>query len=184
MKKKLLSILVVTLTLISLTGCTDREEELDAMLDECMDYAEERDGTMTRETYRAAMDYAEKYDLEIDEDDLEEMEEEFALYDTQLLNTIRMTLITAGMDPGVNDEGSSVLIDSLLCTDGEEMDLSDLEQYDGTLFMDAFYSMMGVESIDEIYNCIVSTDDANIRIQGTSPNSMTVWLEGTDLIAE
>ena len=60
MKKKLLSILIVTLSVLSLTGCVDREEELDDMLDECMDYAEEGDGAMAKELYDEAMDYYRK----------------------------------------------------------------------------------------------------------------------------
>ena len=63
MKKKLLSILIVTLSVLSLTACTDRKEELDDMLDECMDYAEEGDGAMAKELYDEAMDYADEYDL-------------------------------------------------------------------------------------------------------------------------
>lgn len=185
MKKKLLSILVVTLSVLSLTGCTDREEELDNMLDECLDYAEEGDGAMARELYNEAMDYAEEYDLEIDEDDLEELEDELAMCDLRLLDTIRTAILTSALDPStMNDEASAELIDEIFYGDGEEYELSDLDDYADTLFVSRICDVMGVESIDEILDSIVSEDDAVICIQSTGQYNVAVWLEGTDLIVE
>ncbi len=182
MKKKLLSILVVTLSVLSLTGCVDREEELDDMLDECLDYAEEHDGVMARELYHEAMDYAEKYDLDVDEEDLEE---EFTMYDIYWLDTIRSAVLTSALDPSImNDDASAELINEIFYGDGEEYELADLDDYADTLFVSQIYWMLNVESMEEILNGVVSEDNADIRIQSTEPNDLDLWIEGTDIIVQ
>lgn len=59
-----------------------------------------------------------------------------------------------------------------------------LDEYADTLFVSRICDVMGVESIDEILDGIVSEEDADIRIQSTGQYNVAVWLEGTALIVQ